>query len=136
MRRTIEKLSQQRKEKQDAFAKELEGLKKHSQKLSSSDNTIRLQHLLSRMQEIVSTKDISSDTVGQQVSHALTEFQKTLDKNIFVDLHELVCGTSSVSCPVFTNDVKLISFDGGHLTKDGAQYIGRILFQSSQLGSL
>jgi O-antigen chain-terminating methyltransferase len=82
MKRTIEKLSQQRKEKQDAFAKELEGLKKQSQELSSSDNTIRLQHLLSRMQEIVSTKDISSDTVGQQVSHALTEFQKTLDKNI------------------------------------------------------
>lgn len=82
MKRTIEKLSQQRKEKQDAFAKELEGLKKQSQELSSSDNTIRLQHLLSRMQEIVSTKDISPDTVGQQVSHALTEFQKTLDKNI------------------------------------------------------
>jgi len=62
--------------------------------------------------------------------------KKTLDKNIFVDLHGLVCGSSSTSCPVFTSDLKLISFDGGHLTKDGAQHIGRILFQSSQLGSL
>jgi 2-polyprenyl-3-methyl-5-hydroxy-6-metoxy-1,4-benzoquinol methylase len=82
MRRTIEKLSQQRKEKQDALAKEIEGLKKQSQELSSSDNTIRLQHLLSRMQELVSTKDISPDTFGQQVSHTLAEFQKILDKNI------------------------------------------------------
>ncbi len=82
MRRTIEKLSQQRKEKQDALAKEIEGLKKQSQELSSSDSTIRLQHLLSRMQELVSTKDISPDIFRQQVSHIITEFQKNLDKNI------------------------------------------------------
>jgi len=82
MRRTIEKLSQQRKEKQDAHAKEIEGLKKQSQELSSSDSTIRLQHLLSRMQELVSTKDISPDIFRQQLSHILTEFQKNLDKNI------------------------------------------------------
>ena len=53
MRRTIEKLSQQRKEKQDALTKEIEGLKKQSQELSSSDSIIRLQHLLSRMQELL-----------------------------------------------------------------------------------
>ena len=82
MRRTIEKLSQQRKEKQDALAKEIERLKKQSQELSSSDNTIRLQHLFSRMQEIASTKDISAATLGQQMSHTLTEFQNALDKNI------------------------------------------------------
>lgn len=82
MRRTIEKLSQQTKEKQDALAKEIEGLKKQSQELSSSDSTIRLQHLLSRMQELVSTKDISPDIFRQQLSHILTEFQKNLDKNI------------------------------------------------------
>ena len=82
MKRTIEKLSQQRKEKQDALAKEIEGLKKQSQELSSSDNTLRLQHLLSRMQELVSTKDISPGVFMPQVSYILTEFQKNLDKNI------------------------------------------------------
>jgi O-antigen chain-terminating methyltransferase len=82
MRRTLENLAQQRKEKQDALAKEIEELKQKSQELSSSDNFIRLQHLLSRMQELASTKDIPAGTLGQQVSHTLTEFQKTLDKNI------------------------------------------------------
>jgi len=82
MRRTIEKFSQQRKEKQDALAKAIEGLKKQSQELSSSDSAIRLKHLLSRMQELVSTKDTSPDIFRQQLSHTLMEFQKTLDKNI------------------------------------------------------
>ena len=62
--------------------------------------------------------------------------RKNLDKNVFVDLHGLVCGSSSANCPVFTNDLKLISFDGGHLTKDGAQYVGQALFKGSLLGSL
>jgi SAM-dependent methyltransferase len=82
MRRTLEKLAQQRKEKQDALLIELEELKKKSQELSSSDNTLRLRHLLSRLQDLVSSRDISSENYGQQVSHTLSEFQKTLEKNI------------------------------------------------------
>lgn len=61
---------------------------------------------------------------------------KTLDKSQFVDIHGLVCGSSSTNCPVFTNDLKLISFDGGHLTRDGAQYVGKILFQAPLLKNL
>ena len=82
MRRTIEKLAQQRKEKQDALAKDIEGLKQKSKELASSDSTIRLQHLLSRMQELISTQETSPDVFQQQLSHTLTEFQKALDKNI------------------------------------------------------
>ena len=82
MRRTLEKLAKQRKNKQDALSTELEELKKKSQELPSSDNAIRLQHLQSRLRELVSTKDTSPETLGQQVSHILAEFQKTLDKNI------------------------------------------------------
>jgi O-antigen chain-terminating methyltransferase len=81
MRRTIEKLSQQRKEKQDALTKEIERLKKQSQELSSSDSTIRLQHLLSHMQELVSKKDVTPDIFREQVIPVLTEFQKNLEKN-------------------------------------------------------
>ena len=61
--------------------------------------------------------------------------KQTLDKEVFVNLHQQVCGASN-DCPVFTPDLKLISFDGGHLTKDGAKYIGKILFQSTVLGKL
>jgi O-antigen chain-terminating methyltransferase len=88
MRRTIEKLAQQRKDKQDALSKELEELKKKSQELPSSDSAIRLQHLLSRLQELVLAKDTSPETLGQQVSHILSEFQKTLEKN-FAQAQEL-----------------------------------------------
>ena len=82
MKRTIEKLAQQRNEKQDALSKELEELKKKSQELSSPDNARRIQQLLSRLRELASAKDISAEPFGQQVSHILTEFQKTLEKNI------------------------------------------------------
>lgn len=61
--------------------------------------------------------------------------QSTLSKDVFIDLQRLVCGPTD-TCPVFTRDLKLISFDGGHLTKNGAQYIGRLLFQKSLLASL
>jgi SAM-dependent methyltransferase len=82
MRRTIERLSQQRKEKQEALSTEMEGLKKKIEELTASETTPRLRHLLSRLQEMPSTKDLSPDLFRQQVTLALSEFQKTLDKNI------------------------------------------------------
>ena len=61
---------------------------------------------------------------------------KSLNKRvIFVNPHQLVCGDGT-SCPVFTNDLKLISYDGRHLTKAGARYIGRIIFKNTTLGSI
>lgn len=53
----------------------------------------------------------------------------------FVNQHDLVCGKSD-SCPLFTSDLNLISYDGRHLTKAGARYVGKILFQQSPLGKL
>ena len=54
---------------------------------------------------------------------------------IFIDQQKLICG-SSTKCPIFTNNLRLISYDGRHLTKAGARYIGRILFQRSALGHI
>jgi hypothetical protein len=64
-----------------------------------------------------------------------TAMAKVLDEQTFVDVHFWVCGREA-SCPVFTDNMKLISFDGGHLSKDGAHYLGRILFNKSQLAAL
>ena len=61
--------------------------------------------------------------------------RQSLNKGTFIDLHEKICGKSD-GCPVFTDDLKLISFDGGHLTKEGAKYIGKALFQGTALGEL
>lgn len=60
---------------------------------------------------------------------------KLLDERIFVDVHKLVCGADT-TCPVFTDRLKMISFDGGHLSQDGARYLGNILFKKSQLSDL
>lgn len=61
--------------------------------------------------------------------------KQSLTKDTFIDIHQIVCGTSN-TCPVFTDSLKLISFDGGHLSKDGARYVVRVLFQGSQLSKL
>ena len=53
-------------------------------------------------------------------------------KALFIDPQKLVCGAPT-TCPVFTDNLQLISYDGRHLTKAGARYIGRILFQKSGL---
>lgn len=61
--------------------------------------------------------------------------RNSLGKNIFVDQHKMVCGKKE-TCPLFTDKMNLISFDGGHLTKDGARFIGEILFQNPILKNL
>ncbi|CAA6824610.1 MAG: Unknown protein [uncultured Thiotrichaceae bacterium] len=57
---------------------------------------------------------------------------KVKKQAVFVDPHQLVCGDNT-TCPVFTDRLQLISYDGRHLTKAGARYIGKILFQQSPL---
>ena len=59
----------------------------------------------------------------------------SLDPSIYVDVQQLIC-KSSTDCPIFTPEVKLISYDGGHLTKAGAKYIGSILFKDTHFTNL
>jgi len=61
--------------------------------------------------------------------------KESLAENTFVDQHEMVCGKQE-TCQLFTHDMELISFDGGHLTKEGARYTGKILFQNPILKNL
>jgi hypothetical protein len=72
-------------------------------------------------------------TVSEDIN---TILEKGLHKEVeFIDQHELICDDST-RCPVFTNDLRLISYDGRHLTKDGARYVGKVLFQKSTLGHM
>jgi lysophospholipase L1-like esterase len=64
-----------------------------------------------------------------------TIMKKAVNKQQFIDMQKLICD-SSANCRVFSSDLKLISFDGGHLTQDGAKYLGNILFRDSQLNQL
>jgi hypothetical protein len=47
----------------------------------------------------------------------------------------LIC-RSEDDCPLFTPQVRLISCDGGHLTQQGARYIGGVLLQHPPLNQL
>jgi hypothetical protein len=47
----------------------------------------------------------------------------------FVDLHALVCGKDAPTCPIFTPQGRLISYDGYHLTQMGARWLGEKLAQ-------
>lgn len=59
------------------------------------------------------------------------ESMKRLAVDQFVDFQAIVCGDGH-SCPLFTDGGDLISFDGHHLTREGAIYAGRRLFGTSR----
>lgn len=46
----------------------------------------------------------------------------------FVDVSGLLCGPQG-TCPLFLPNGRLISYDGGHLTKDGAALLGKLLYE-------
>ncbi len=67
-----------------------------------------------------------------RINHLLKE---NIDSRIFVNVYQIICG-STQTCPLFTDDLELISLDGGHLTQAGARYIGKKLFKKSSLRHL
>jgi hypothetical protein len=74
--------------------------------------------------------------VGKKALSINTILKKNLaDYVIFANPHQLVCG-NAMSCPVFTDTLKLISYDGRHLTKAGARYITKLLFRNTKLGTI
>lgn len=52
--------------------------------------------------------------------------------NSFIDLQKLIC-SEDYNCPVFTPDGLLISYDGMHLTKAGAKFLGPQIFSHGLL---
>ena len=55
-----------------------------------------------------------------------------LPEDRFIDLHALFCDGSG-GCPVFGPQGELLSYDGGHLTRDGAATLGARLFSETAL---
>lgn len=65
-------------------------------------------------------------------SHISTNSQMRELGLLFIDLHDIICGDLG-TCPTFTENLRLISYDGGHLTREGAMYIGDILLGRSSI---
>lgn len=65
--------------------------------------------------------------ITQPIDPERRKINDTLRHNVrgvpFIDLLDLLCAKST-ECPIFTPDGRLISYDGGHLTQDGATYLG------------
>lgn len=57
-------------------------------------------------------------------------------KDKYIDTAALFCGTASSSCRVFNDDGEPLSFDGGHLTRAGAKYLGEALVHSQSLNAM
>lgn len=75
----------------------------------------------------------SPDREALQVNQIL---EKTIDSSMFINMQQLICDESNNTCPLFTPNGKLISYDGTHLTRDGARHVGKILFSHSPLNHL
>ncbi|MTI08981.1 acyltransferase family protein [Curvivirga aplysinae] len=57
------------------------------------------------------------------------EFIRKLDIPYILDIPKFICDSTN-SCPIFDTENRLISYDGGHLTRHGALYVGDKLRQS------
>jgi len=69
------------------------------------------------------------DEVQVEINQIMNSSLKQNQQIDYVDLHAALCGARSAdTCPIFTPEGELISFDGGHLTKAGAEYLGKVLF--------
>ena len=76
------------------------------------------------------------NAINQQFLNDNRLLSQKLPPQVFVDQYASICGAGQKTCPVFTPEAKLISFDGGHLTKEGARYVGKQIFDSLALSSL
>lgn len=73
----------------------------------------------------------------QGIKHKITQAHAHLNQTLsrlrspafFLDPVELVCDENQY-CPLFTKRGRLISYDGGHLTKDGAQLFAEKIFST------
>jgi hypothetical protein len=61
--------------------------------------------------------------------------KQLLPANQFIDMQATICADAN-TCPLFTSDLQLISFDGGHLTQSGAGFVGRHLLKNPLVQAL
>lgn len=107
--------------------------------LESLNNTSKLNPtakilILGKKQFNFKSPLISKHNVRNKISpsevHIIQKMSKIFEtkKDSYIDTQKILCGSYS-SCPVFTSTDKnhLVSYDGSHLTKDGAKYSAKLL---------
>jgi peptidoglycan/LPS O-acetylase OafA/YrhL len=86
---------------------------------------------------IIDIKKLLATPVPQryQTQNQISETSRQINRQLaqavgtthFVDVSDLICGASGRGCRVFTPDGRLLSYDGGHLTVEGARELGSSL---------
>ena len=61
--------------------------------------------------------------------------QDNLKESVFVNIMKMLCN-STHRCPVFTPEGDFISPDGAHLSREGARYVGKVIFGNRPLDTL
>jgi peptidoglycan/LPS O-acetylase OafA/YrhL len=84
------------------------------------------------MQELIEIPPDDRLSIRKPVSESHWEtneiMKNNLDQEVFIDLQQLVCGGLK-TCPLFDEDLNLISYDGNHLTPAGARLFSKHIIQ-------
>ncbi len=59
--------------------------------------------------------------------------RRSVPPDVFIDVQQLLCGSDTHTCSPFTPNHHLITFDGTHLTPEGARIYGHELIASTPL---
>ena len=86
-----------------------------------SFGTFRLRDLLGRS---VAQRAALRWPVAPDTPPIITAMRAVLPPGAFVDTQTLLCGDDTSTCRLFTPDGALLSYDGAHLTPEGAQFAG------------
>ena len=83
----------------------------------------------------LSDKTALRGTVMEGVDRANKKMIEIIGEGKFVNIIKVVCGEND-TCPQFTPDGHLLSYDGNHLTKNGAVFVGSLLKTHPLLSNL
>ncbi|HBR68375.1 MAG TPA: hypothetical protein DEA55_03260 [Rhodospirillaceae bacterium] len=92
---------------------------------------MKMQDILSihSRQDVILLKKSTLDK--DHMKHVKLAGRLMSDNKDYIDLHQVICGEGE-ECPVSTPNGFAISYDGGHLTKEGACYVSDILKDNSK----
>jgi hypothetical protein len=76
------------------------------------------------------------DPATLKINAAFAEALRGVPRVQFLDIQAALCGAGAQRCALFTADAFLKSHDGGHLTREGARYLGQKLASDPELADL
>jgi len=85
------------------------------------------------MNKTASTRAGLRNPIDPTVLAVSSVLRQTIAPTQYVDVLQILCDEKTNTCPLFNSQGELLSFDGVHLTRAGAQYVGERLKGLPQL---